>query len=66
MGVKCSEVGHKCRYSCMSNGVYFCCDYLCMNGKRRGCDPEDCDKYEPKGRYRKYFGVERSSDERYM
>lgn len=45
---KCSEVIKTCAYAQMiKNGTIFC-DYLCRTGKRRGCNPEQCTKYEPK------------------
>ena len=49
--VKCSEVIKTCKYCGIVNGTKQCstsvtCDYLLKTGKRRGCSPEACDKYE--------------------
>ena len=47
--VKCTEAVMKtckyARYMC-SNERY--CDYISRTGHRRGCPPEECDKYEKK------------------
>ena len=43
---KCSEVMSTCKYSKLIGGVNRVCDYICMTGKSRKCNPEECDKYE--------------------
>ena len=49
--VKCSEVMKSCKYAIKLSGTgdgkfsRYCCDYIGMTGKRRGCNPEECDKY---------------------
>lgn len=52
--VKCSEVQTRCRYSVNYGGGgksgYTFCEYIVATGKRRGCDPEHCDKFKQKGR----------------
>lgn len=52
--VKCSEVIGSCKYSgtISSSGALFC-DYLCLTGTRRGCDPEACTCYKSNGRRNK-------------
>ena len=39
-----------CKYSALLNGNrdYIYCDYLTQTGQRRGCQVEDCTRYEPK------------------
>ena len=46
----CNEVIKTCKYSQNISGAYFLCDYLCRTGKVRKCKPEECDKYEKKGK----------------
>ena len=51
--VKCSEVIKSCAYSalisnCNSVGMRRFCDYLGKTGKRRGCNPEECNKFKNK------------------
>ena len=43
---KCSEVGHKCIYRSprKHDGIHTC-DYIIKEGHRRGCKPEECDKF---------------------
>lgn len=49
---KCSEVIHTCKYGYyVSNGEMYC-DYIEQTGHRRGCNPEECDKYQ-KGKVRR-------------
>lgn len=43
---QCSKVGHKCFYK-SGNGQNRTCDYIIKTGHRRGCPPEQCDKYKP-------------------
>lgn len=43
---QCSKVGHKCIYK-SGNGQNRTCDYIGIAGHRRGCPPEQCDKYKP-------------------
>lgn len=46
---KCSKVGKKCIYrGRLGNSDYFC-DYIGKIGKRRGCEPEECTKFIPRG-----------------
>lgn len=46
--VKCSAIHDKCAYSVkMRNGVYVC-DFIGVEKHRRGCPPENCDKFKPK------------------
>ena len=49
--VKCTvAVMKECKYGrsvVCSNGYYYC-DFLGIEGKRRGCSPECCDKYGKK------------------
>ena len=45
---KCSEVHEQCKYSVMLHDPDFICDYIGIEGKRRGCKPEECDKYKPR------------------
>lgn len=42
---KCSEVIKTCKYA-DKVGAAMCCDYINIAGHRRGCEPEQCDKYE--------------------
>ena len=44
---KCSEVGSKCTYmtTCGSQKI---CNYIEIEGHRRGCKPEECDKFRKK------------------
>lgn len=51
---KCSEVGRNCVYRRKTehNGMATC-DYLLMTKHRRGCPPEECDKYERRIRKRR-------------
>lgn len=42
---KCSEVGHKCVYASKKYEGLHTCDYLVKEGHRRGCKPEECDKF---------------------
>lgn len=42
---KCSEVGHKCIYASRKYEGLHTCDYLIKEGHRRGCKPEECDKF---------------------
>lgn len=50
---KCSEVKESCKYSCgissRSSSDLIICDYIVKTGRRRGCDPEKCDKYKKRG-----------------
>ena len=48
--VKCSKVISTCKYGRCITNEYRYCDYLCKTGHRRGCSPEQCDKYVKKGR----------------
>ena len=52
--VKCSEVQKQCVYSVNYGGGgykgYSFCEYIAVTGKRRGCDPEQCDKFKKKGK----------------
>ncbi len=43
---QCSKVGDKCFYK-SGNGQNRTCDYIGITGHRRGCSPEQCDKYKP-------------------
>ena len=47
--VRCSQVIKTCAYSSnlSASGIRFC-DFLCMAGERRGCDPEACTRYKPR------------------
>ena len=37
---------NSCYYATrLNNGNIVICDYLCKTGKRRGCDPKECDKF---------------------
>lgn len=49
---KCSKVKQTCKYcgriSSPKATFSNTCDYLLKTGKRRGCNPEACDKYEPR------------------
>ena len=42
---KCSEVGHKCFYSTGKCEGIPTCDYIGIEKRRRGCSPEECDKF---------------------
>lgn len=44
--VKCSEKGKNCKYSANVGGGTIICDYLGKVGHSRGCDPEQCNKFE--------------------
>lgn len=48
--VKCSEVHNKCIYWKRYGYDFRFCDYMCMEGKRRGCKPEECNKFESKNK----------------
>ncbi len=37
-----------CQYRSKISGNTAYCDYIGYTGKPRGCDPENCNKYEPK------------------
>lgn len=41
--VKCSQVGKRCEYYDRTSD---CCDYIGATGNRRGCPPEECDKFK--------------------
>ena len=43
--VACSKAIKTCRYAQKADGR-LCCDYISVAGHSRGCDPEQCDKYE--------------------
>ena len=45
---KCSEVGGKCIYRAGQSKEVFMCDYIGKTGHRRGCNPEQCDKFKEK------------------
>ena len=45
---KCSEVHKQCKYSVMLHDPDFVCDYIGIEGKRRGCKPEQCNKFKPR------------------
>lgn len=48
---QCSKVQKTCVYaSFIRNSNYGVCDYIGVTGKRRGCSPECCDKYEKRGK----------------
>lgn len=47
--VKCSKVIKTCKYSGSISGAEIC-NYICIEGHRRGCPPEECTKYEKKSR----------------
>lgn len=36
----------KCLYVTKMAGNYYACGYCLFTGKRRGCDPENCAKFE--------------------
>ena len=42
---KCSEVIKTCTYA-ENAGAAMICNYIGIEGHRRGCDPEACDKYK--------------------
>ena len=42
---QCSKVIKTCRYG-EKVGAAWCCNYIGIAKHRRGCDPEQCDKYE--------------------
>lgn len=44
------DVCKTCKYKKYLRSTYLLlyCDYLCMTGKRRGCNIGECDKYEKK------------------
>lgn len=46
--VKCSEMRDKCVYAVKFKDSEYCCDFIGVTGKRRGCDPEKCDKFKPR------------------
>lgn len=48
--VNCNKVIKNCKYNCEIKGKYFYCDYLCITGKIRDCEPKKCDKYEKKNK----------------
>ena len=52
----CNNVMRTCKYCTVISGNLPVCDYLSMTGSRRGCPPEQCDKYEKKEKKRK-FGI---------
>ena len=54
--VKCSEMHEKCAYSVKFKESEFCCDYIGVTGKCRGCNPEKCDKFK----YRKISNSNKS------
>lgn len=35
-----------CKYSYLETDSTAYCQYILMKGKRRNCDPKNCDKYE--------------------
>ena len=43
--VKCSKVIKTCKYRVKLFDKNLYCNYICITGSRRGCDPEQCDKY---------------------
>lgn len=48
--VKCSEVQKDCKYWKDLNYHMKYCDYLEMEGCRRGCKPEECNKFVSKNK----------------
>lgn len=42
---KCSEDKYTCKYSTWCSGKVVC-GYIIATGKRRGCDPEECTRYD--------------------
>lgn len=58
----------KCKYSSITNGrsikkkselIYLTCDYILIEGHRRGCDPRDCVEkgvFKPKGSFKRRVG----------
>lgn len=50
---KCSKVMQSCVFASTASKIYSYCDYLSMTGHRRGCNPEECDKYVNKNGKRK-------------
>ena len=42
---KCSQVMKTCKYAEKCGGA-LTCGYITIEGHRRGCDPEECDKYK--------------------
>lgn len=55
--VKCSEVWKDCIYAWRRNvdDIFVMCDYMDVTGKRRGCDPEACVKYQSRKKYKRVW-----------
>lgn len=49
---QCSKVIKTCAFATKIGGA-FICDYINIEGHRRGCDPEACDKYKKVERKRR-------------
>ena len=45
---KCESKCKTCRYFEYVHGADYGCFYILYDKKSRGCDPKDCDKWEPK------------------
>lgn len=44
--IDCNTQGTKCMFKARVSGGDLICDYLCMVGHSRGCDPQQCTKYQ--------------------
>lgn len=50
---QCSKVKRSCQYCSVISGDLPVCNYILMEHQRRGCPPEECDKYKPRTRKRR-------------
>lgn len=49
---KCTKKCGRCKYS-IKMGTVTTCNYILITGRMRGCEIENCTKYEGKARKRK-------------